>query len=99
MAMQAPVIRDSTCLKYEKRFRIDSGNSILKLCIAYWPSQWRAATAEETVIDLIFGVFSSRKEAIKVVKENTSPKEWKEYGGEFVYEDLDVDKYHPIPHI
>ena len=71
----------------------------MKICIAYWPSQWQAATTDETVIDLIFGVFTSREQAIKVVKENMTTKEWDKYSSQFVYEDLDADKYHPIPHI
>ncbi len=59
----------------------------MKFCIAYWPSQWQAATTDETVIDLIFGVFTSREQAIKVVKENMTTKEWDKYSSQFVYEE------------
>ena len=71
----------------------------LKICLAYWPSQWQSATTEETVVDLIFGVFSSREEAVEVVSSGMARKEWEEYKDQFVYEELIVDQYHPIPHI
>lgn len=70
----------------------------MKLCIAYWPSQWQAATTDETVIDLVFGIFSSHEKAIEVVKENLD-KEWESYSDQFIFEELEVDQYHPIPHV
>ncbi len=71
----------------------------MKLYLAYWPSQWQSATTDETVVDLIFGVFNSRETAQKVVSNAMSSKEWEEYKDEFVYEEVEVDKYHPIPHV
>ena len=70
-----------------------------KLWIAYWPSQWQAATDTETVIDLIFGIFSSRELAVKTVKAGISRREWESYGNQFVYEEIELDKYNPIPHV
>ena len=67
--------------------------------IAYWPSQWQAATDTETVIDVIFGIFSSREKAVEVVKASISPEEWDSYNSEFVFQELELDSYHPIPHI
>ncbi len=70
-----------------------------ELWIAYWPSQWRAATDTETVIDLIFGVFSSKERAIQEVRAGVSQEEWESYTDQFVYERIELDQYHPIPHI
>jgi hypothetical protein len=70
-----------------------------KLWIAYWPSQWQAATDDETVIDLIFGVFTSKEKALEAVRAGISVEEWDSYNEEFVYEELELDKYNPIPHI
>ena len=70
-----------------------------ELWIAYWPSQWQAATDIETVVDLIFGVFTSREKAIEAVRTNVSPEEWESYNDQFVYEKIELDQYHPIPHI
>jgi hypothetical protein len=70
-----------------------------KLWIAYWPSQWRAATDTETVVDLIFGIFTSRDKAVEAVRAGISPEEWEEYNDQFVYEEVELDKYHPIPHV
>jgi len=70
-----------------------------ELWIAYWPSQWQAATDIETVVDLIFGVFTSREKAIEAVRTNLSPEEWESYNDQFVYEKIELDQYHPIPHI
>ena len=69
------------------------------LWIAYWPSQWQAATDTETVIDLIFGVFTSKEKAIQEVRAGISPEEWETYNDQFVYEKIILDQYHPIPHI
>jgi len=71
----------------------------VRLFIAYWPSQWQAATTEETVVDMVFGVFTSRGKAVETVKSSISSEDWNEYKDEFVYEELDVDTYHPIPHV
>ncbi|MDG6921784.1 MAG: hypothetical protein JRN67_00650 [Nitrososphaerota archaeon] len=71
----------------------------MKLCIAYWPSQWQAATSEETVVDMIFGVFSSRTKAEEKVKDSMTLSEWETYRDQFAFEDLELDQYHPIPHI
>jgi hypothetical protein len=70
-----------------------------ELWIAYWPSQWQAATDTETVIDLIFGVFSSKENAMEKVRASISPEEWKTYNDQFVYEKIELDRYHPIPHV
>jgi hypothetical protein len=70
-----------------------------KLWIAYWPSQWQAATDSETVIDLIFGIFSSRDLAVDAVKSGVSRKEWESYSDQFVYEEIELDKFSPIPHL
>jgi len=70
-----------------------------ELWIAYWPSQWQAATDIETVVDLIFGVFTSKEKAIEAVRTNLSPEEWESYNDQFVYEKIELDQYHPIPHI
>jgi hypothetical protein len=67
--------------------------------IAYWPSQWQAATDTETVIDLIFGVFTSKENAVEKVRASISPEEWESYNDQFVYEKLELDQYHPIPHV
>jgi hypothetical protein len=71
----------------------------LKLVLAYWPSQWQAATSNETVIDLIFGVFSSEEIARRTIRESMSGDEWEEFRSQFVYEELNLDDYHPIPHL
>jgi hypothetical protein len=47
----------------------------------------------------MFGVYSSREKAVEVVKRNLGVKEWNKYSDQFVYEDLEVDEYHPIPHV
>jgi hypothetical protein len=70
-----------------------------ELWIAYWPSQWQAATDTETVVDLIFGVFTSKEKAMEAVRKNVSPEEWDSYNDQFVYEKTELDQYHPIPHI
>jgi hypothetical protein len=70
-----------------------------ELWIAYWPSQWQAATDTETVIDLIFGVFTSKEKAIQEIKGGISPEEWETYNDQFVYEKMTLDQYHPIPHV
>ena len=67
--------------------------------LAYWPSQWQAVTSDETVVDLIFGVFSSRAKAMEAVSTSMRSDEWKEYKDQFVYEELELDEYHPIPHV
>ena len=69
-----------------------------KLWIAYWPSQWQAATDEETVIDLFFGVFSSKESAVAEIKSGVTKEEWDLYGDEFVYEEVELDRYHQVPH-
>jgi hypothetical protein len=71
----------------------------LKIILAYWPSQWQAATSEETVIDVVFGVFSSREKAIDAISKNVHRDEWEEYKDQFVYETLEVDAYQPVPHL
>jgi hypothetical protein len=70
-----------------------------KLWIAYWPSQWQAATDSETVIDVVFGIFSSREKAEEAVRAGVSEEEWDAYHDQFVYEEMEPDSYHPIPHI
>jgi hypothetical protein len=70
-----------------------------KLWIAYWPSQWQAATETETVVDFIFGIFSSRESAISAVRSYVSKEEWELYNDQFVYEELELDRLHPIPHV
>jgi hypothetical protein len=70
-----------------------------KVWIAYWPSQWQAATDVETIVDLIFGIFSTRENAVNAVRAGLSPAEWETYNEEFVYEEIELDKYHPVPHI
>ena len=67
--------------------------------LAYWPSQWQAVTSDETVVDLIFGVFRSRAKAMEAVSTSMRSDEWKEYKDQFVYEELELDEYHPIPHV
>lgn len=69
----------------------------MKLFLAYWSSPWQAATSDEPVIDLIFGVITSRAKAESVVSKSMSKEEWEEYKDEFVYEEVEVDAYHPIP--
>jgi hypothetical protein len=71
----------------------------MKIWIAFWPSQWQAATDNETVIDLIFGTFTSHDKAVETVKRSMTPKEWEEYHDQFVYEQVELDEYHPIPHV
>ena len=71
----------------------------MKVCLAYWPCQWQSATTDETVMDLIVGVFSSREKAVEVLSSEMSRKEWEEYKDQFVNEELNIDEYHPIPHI
>ncbi len=70
-----------------------------KLWIAYWPSQWQAATDSETVIDLIFGIFTSREKAVEAVRAGVSLDEWESYNDQFVFEEIEPDSYHPIPHV
>ena len=50
-------------------------------------------------MDLIVGVFSSREKAVEVLSSEMSRKEWEEYKDQFVNEELNIDEYHPIPHI
>lgn len=71
----------------------------MKVILAYWPSLWQAATENEKVVDLIFGVFSSKEKALQAVSNSLTKEEWEEYNGEFVYEELNVDQYHPIPDV
>ena len=71
----------------------------LKIVLAYWPSLWQAVTSDETVVDLIFGVFSSRAKAIEIVSTSIRKDEWEEYKDQFVYEELELDEYHPIPNL
>lgn len=70
-----------------------------KVWIAYWPSQWQAATDTETVIDLVFGVFTSREKAVEAVRAGVPPEEWESYNDQFVFEEIELDKYHSIPHV
>ena len=74
-------------------------NSLDRLWIAYWPSQWQAATDIETVVDLIFGIFTTREKAVEAVRAGISPEEWEAYSYQFVFEEVELDKYHPIPHV
>jgi hypothetical protein len=71
----------------------------MKVWLAFWPSQWQAATDNETVIDLVFGVYSTRDMAVESVRGSMTLDEWEAYHEEFVYEELEVDEYHPIPHV
>ncbi|HXQ93526.1 MAG TPA: hypothetical protein VN739_11020 [Nitrososphaerales archaeon] len=71
----------------------------VNLWIAYWPSQWQAATDNETIIDMIFGIFSSREIAIDKIKASISEEEWESFNDQFVFEKVELDSYHPIPHI
>jgi hypothetical protein len=50
------------------------------------------------VVDLISGIFTSKERAIEMVRKNLSPEEWETYNDQFVYEKLELDQYHPIPH-
>ena len=69
----------------------------MKIVLAYWPSQWQAATEEQSAIDLVFGVFSSKEKAVDVISKNLERSEWEEYNDQFVYAELDLDQYRPIP--
>ncbi len=71
----------------------------VNLWIAYWPSQWQAATDSETVVDMIFGVFSSRETAIEKIRAKISREDWESFNDQFVFEEVELDSYHPIPHI
>jgi hypothetical protein len=71
----------------------------VKVWLAFWPSQWQAATDAETVIDLVFGVYSTREKAIESVRESMDLDEWEAYHDEFEYEEIELDGYHPIPHV
>ena len=71
----------------------------VKLWLAYWPSQWQSATDEESVIDCIFGVFTSRENAEAILKARIAPKKWEGFHDEFVFEELNTDECHPVPHI
>lgn len=70
---------------------------IMKVILAYWPSQWQAATEDQPVIDLVFGIFSSKEKAIERISNNLEKKDWAEYNDQFVYAELDIDQYMPIP--
>ena len=69
----------------------------MKLILAYWPSQWQAATDDQPVIDLVFGVFSSKEKAVKEISGNLQKSEWEEYNDQFVYSELEIDHYQPTP--
>lgn len=69
----------------------------MKVILAYWPSQWQAATEDQPVIDLVFGIFSSREKAIEAITSNLDKKEWDEYNDQFLYTELELDQYRPIP--
>jgi len=78
---------------------ISSKLHLEKLWIAYWPSQWQAATDSETVIDLIFGIFTCKEKAVEAIKASISEEEWESYNDQFLYEEIEPDRYYPIPHI
>lgn len=69
----------------------------MKIVLAYWPSQWQAATEDQPVIDLVFGVFSSKEKAIEVISKCLDKDEWEEYSDQFVYSELELDQYRPMP--
>ena len=69
----------------------------MKVVLAFWPSQWQAATEEQSVIDLVFGVFSSKEKAVDVISKNLERSEWEEYNDQFVYAEIDLDQYRTIP--
>ena len=71
----------------------------MNLWIAYWPSQWQAATDTETVIDMIFGIFSSREIAIEKIKAEISRQDWDSFNDQFVFEEVERDSCHSIPHV
>ena len=71
----------------------------MKVYLAYWPSQWQAATDEETVINMVFGVFSSMEKAREVVQSSLEAAEWEEFGEEIRYEAMELDRAHSIPHV
>lgn len=71
----------------------------MKVVLAYWPSQWQAATDVQPVIDLVFGVFSSKEKALKEIRGNLKDGEWEEYKDQFVYSELEIDLYQPIPNL
>jgi hypothetical protein len=71
----------------------------MSIWIAYWPSQWQAATDNETVTDMIFGVFSSRELAVEQIRGNISVEDWESFNDQFVFEEVELDKYHPIPRV
>jgi hypothetical protein len=70
-----------------------------KLWIAYWPSQSRAATDNETVINLFFGVFTSKQKAIESVKAGVLVEEWESFHDQFLYEKIEPDRYNPISRV
>lgn len=69
----------------------------MKIVLAYWPSQWQAATDDQPVIDVVFGVFASKERAVAEISKNLERSEWEEYNDQFVYAELDFDHYGPIP--
>ncbi len=69
----------------------------MNVVLAYWPSQWQAATENQPVIDLVFGVFSSKEKAIDVISRNLEEDEWEEYNDQFVYAEIELDQYRPMP--
>lgn len=69
----------------------------MKIVLAYWPSQWQAATDDQPVIDVVFGVFASKEKAVDEIRKNLERSEWEEYNGQFVYTELNLDQYWPIP--